>query len=57
MQNAHPPDYPMWNARKNQLNGQANLDTAVVTKASPLLVSRRARLETRDIGVGTPIPL
>lgn len=33
------------------------LDIVSLTGTRPLLVSRTARLETRDIGVGTPIPL
>ncbi len=32
-------------------------DVVSLTNDRPLLVSRTTRLETRDIGVGTPIPL
>jgi methanesulfonate monooxygenase subunit beta len=33
------------------------LDVVDVSAAPPLLISRTTRLETRDIGPGTPIPL
>lgn len=33
------------------------LDVVSVTGSRPILVSRQTRLETRDIGVGSPIPL